>query len=76
MEKRTDLIRKLTALQRKLDHGAIMIDAQQRVITSLTARGDNVTDAITVLTSFEEEQDRRLEEIGRLLKALDKIPLI
>jgi hypothetical protein len=73
---RTDLLRQLAELQRQVDHGTIMIDAQQRIIGSLTACGEDVREAENLLASFHEAQESRLGEMERLLDALDKIPLV
>ena len=72
---RTDLLKRLAEAKQQVDHGDIMIGTQQRIIGSLSACGDDVTEAEKLLEDFEQAQERRLEMIDRLLDALDKIPL-
>jgi hypothetical protein len=72
---RTDLLRRLADAKRQIDHGDVMIDNQKRIIGSLSAFGDDVTEAEKLLEAFEEAQELRLQKIDRLLDALDKISL-
>jgi hypothetical protein len=72
---RTDLLRRLADAKRQIDHGDVMIDNQKRIIGSLSACGDDVTEAEKLLEAFEEAQELRLQKIDRLLDALDKISL-
>lgn len=75
MQTRTDLLRQLAELKRQVDHGQIMIAAQRRIIASLTACGDDVSEAEKLLQAFEDALEMRLGDIDRLLDALDKIPV-
>jgi hypothetical protein len=52
-----------------------MIDTQQRIITSLTFCGEDVRADESLLAAFDAAQQRRREEIERLLDALDKMAL-
>ena len=71
---RTDLLRRLADAKRQVDHGNIMIDTQKRIIGSLSACGDDVTDAEKLLEAFEQAQEDRLHKMDWLLDALDKMP--
>jgi phosphate uptake regulator len=76
MQNRTDLLRQLTDIKHQVEHAEIMIEAQRRIIASLTACGDDVTEAEKFLEALERPQDHRLDEIDRLLAELDKIALV
>ena len=54
--------------------GEIVIDAQKRIIASLTAIGSDTLKAEKTLEAFEQSQDLRIAEIDRLLDVLDKLP--
>ena len=52
----------------------MLIEAQKRIVATLTATGTDATEALKLLNVYERSHDLHLGEIDQLLDALDKIP--
>ncbi|WP_119271486.1 hypothetical protein [Taklimakanibacter deserti] len=74
MRTRSELLRQLTEIKRQIEHSEDIIDAQRRLVASLTARGHEATQAGMLLDSFEQSRKIWLGEMDRLLGALDEMP--
>jgi hypothetical protein len=57
---RADLLAYLTAVKRQVTVGQSLIDAQRRIIASLTTFGSDVTAAEKILAELDRTQDLRL----------------
>jgi len=51
----------------------MLIEAQKRIVATLTAAGTDTKEALTVLDAYERSHDLHLAEIEKLLDALDKL---
>src|SRR5437868_1462887 len=73
VQNRTDLLRHLKEINWQLERCEFAIDELKGIVTALCVSGGDATEATRLLSSMETEQDRRVEEYGRLLDALDHI---
>ena len=71
--KSQSLSQRLFEARKHADHGENLIEAQKRIIALLTKVGIDISEAAKTLAAFEQAQDLRLTEIGRLSEALKKI---
>jgi hypothetical protein len=75
MEK-AHLLRHLKLARQNAEEGSSRIVAQKRLIALLDQRGQDTSEALTVLSKFEEEQNSRLADLNRLLNELDDGPTL
>lgn len=71
---RTTLLRCLEEARHRANDEEMLIEAQKRIVATLTATGTDAREALNTLDALEQSHDLRLGEIDRLLEALDKLP--
>ena len=65
------LLRNLEEVKKLADHAYGLIEAQSRIVASLTAAGVDATEAETTLDTYKKVQGRLLDEVQQILDALD-----
>lgn len=71
---RASLLLHLEKARHRADHGEVMIEAQKRIVATLTAAGADAREALNALDALEKSHELHLGEIDRLLNALDTLP--
>ncbi|QIG51056.1 hypothetical protein G5V57_27020 [Nordella sp. HKS 07] len=67
-------LRCLEEARHRADHEEMLIEAQKRIVATLTAARTDTKEALIVLDAYERSHDLHLAEIEKLLDVLDKLP--
>src|SRR5262245_39293769 len=74
MRTRTELMKELAQAKRHIERGDSVIASQRQLVAKLSGDGHDTMQAKRLLRSFEESQKIRLDDMDRMLDALNAMP--